>query len=574
MKKQTKLSIQWFYTILERGECDIMDFKEQLEDKTAFGKSQKNFSPKYDETARDVVAFANNKGGFLFIGIVDGTKEINKEFVFNNEKVFDLIHQIQDRTEPTITLIPHKINVEGKDLLVLEVPFSTQLHRTSRGEFLIRSNDGNRPIEPYEMATIMSEKGLIVYDQKTWRISGEWLDEKRLSNLRDMIEAKNADSPYLDKSREDLLDSLGMIKDEGNESLPTTTGLLFVGNQTALRELPFYEVKYIHYFEDGTYKPYEYKGNIIEVAKSCFAQLKAEIKQKEYIFGLFREYVEDYSEIVIRELLINALAHRSLSRQQIVEIRKYDEDGYLEIESPGRFPEGVTVNNYLRKTNPRNPYVMDILREIGLAEKAGSGFDKIFTDLLKKGKSLPEPEETETSVIFRIKSNIVSEKLIELSLLYENQVGKPMKLNELLILSEVVNRKRIKVSDLANIPNMGAYRVESVIERLCGLEFLEPSGKTSGLSYILHISKRKDIDDKIDYVKSKKQEKVRQKEAILRYLDSIPTINNTEARQLLSLPEKDRSKVSRLFAELISENEIVQTKESTVNNVKYKRLKE
>lgn len=574
MKKRTKLSVQWFYSLLERGECDILDFKEQLNDKTAFGRSLKNFSPKYDETAKDVVAFANNKGGFLFIGIVDGTKEINKDFVYNKEKVYDLIRQIQDRTEPSITLIPHKINVEGKDLLVLEVPFSTQLHRTSRGEFLIRSNDGNRAIEPYEMATIMSEKGLIVYDQKSWRISGEWLDEKRLYNLRDMIAAKNAESPYLNKSLDDFLDSLGMTREEGDETLPTTTGLLFVGNQTALRELPFYEVRYIHYFEDGTYKPYEFKGNIIEVAKACFNQLKAEIKQKEYIFGLFREYVEDYSEIVIRELLINALAHRSLSRQQIVEIRKYDDDGYLEIESPGRFPEGVTVNNYLRKTNPRNPYVMDILREIGLAEKAGSGFDKIFTDLLKKGKSLPEPEETETSVIFRIKSNIVSEKLIELSLLYENQVGKPMKLNELLILSEVVNRKRIKVSDLANIPNMGAYRVESVIERLCGLEFLEPSGKTSGLSYILHISKRKDIDDKIDYVKSKKQEKARQKEAILRYLDSIPTINNTEARQLLSLPEKDRSKVSRLFAELISENEIVQTKESTVNNVKYKRLKE
>lgn len=574
MKKRTKLSVQWFYSLLERGECDILDFKEQLNDKTAFGRSLKNFSPKYDETAKDVVAFANNKGGFLFIGIVDGTKEINKDFVYNKEKVYDLIRQIQDRTEPSITLIPHKINVEGKDLLVLEVPFSTQLHRTSRGEFLIRSNDGNRAIEPYEMATIMSEKGLIVYDQKSWRISGEWLDEKRLSNLRDMIATKNAESPYLNKSLDDFLDSLGMTREEGDETLPTTTGLLFVGNQTALRELPFYEVRYIHYFEDGTYKPYEFKGNIIEVAKACFNQLKAEIKQKEYIFGLFREYVEDYSEIVIRELLINALAHRSLSRQQIVEIRKYDEDGYLEIESPGRFPEGVTVNNYLRKTNPRNPYVMDILREIGLAEKAGSGFDKIFTDLLKKGKSLPEPEETETSVIFRIKSNIVSEKLIELSLLYENQVGKPMKLNELLILSEVVNRKRIKVSDLANMPNMGAYRVESVIERLCGLEFLEPSGKTSGLSYILHISKRKDIDDKIDYVKSKKQEKARQKEAILRYLDSIPTINNTEARQLLSLSEKDRSKVSRLFAELISENEIVQTKESTVNNVKYKRLKE
>lgn len=572
MKKLTKLSIQWFYNLLERGECDIMDFKEQLEDKMTFGKSLKNFAPKYDETARDVVAFANNKGGFLFIGIVDDSKEINKDFIYDEKKVFDLIHQVQDRTEPTITLIPHKINVEGKNLLVLEIPFSTQLHRTSRGEFLIRSNDGNRPIEPYEMSTIMSEKGLIVYDQKTWHISGEWIDEKRLSNLVDMIEAKNADSPYLDKSKEDLLDSLGMTKDEDGEPLPTTTGLLFIGNQTALRELPYYEVKYIHYFSDGTYKPYEYKGNIVEVAKACFAQLRAEIKQREYVFGLFREYVEDYSEIVIRELLINALAHRSLSRQQIVEIRKYDDGRYLEIESPGPFPEGITVENYLRKTNPRNPNVMDILREIGLAEKAGSGFDKIFTDLLKKGKSLPKPEETDNSVIFRIKADVVSEKLIELSLLYENQVGKGMKLDELLVLSEIVNHKQIKISELLNRPNISHYRLQSILDKLCDLEFIEPSGKTSGKSYILHVSKRKNIDDKIEYVKTKKQEKARQKEAILRYLDSIDTINNSEARQLLKLPEKDRAKVSRLFAELVDENAILKTDDSKPNNVKYRRI--
>lgn len=572
MKKSTKLSMQWFYNLLERGECDIMDFKEQLEDKMSFGKSLKNFAPKYDETARDVVAFANNKGGFLFIGIVDGSKEVNQSFVYSNDKVFDLIHQVQDRTEPTITLIPHKINVEGKDLLVLEIPFSTQLHRTSRGEFLIRSNDGNRAIEPYEMATIMSEKGLIVYDQKIWHISGEWLDEKRLSQLRDMIEAKNANSPYLDKTQEDLLDSLGMTKDEGSETLPTTTGLLFVGNQTALRELPFYEVKYIHYFADGTYKPYEYKGNIIEVAKACFAQLKAEIKQKEYVFGLFREYVEDYSEIVIRELLINALAHRSLSRQQIVEIRKYDDGNYLEIESPGTFPEGITINNYLRKTNPRNPNVMDILREIGLAEKAGSGFDKIFTDLLKKGKSLPKPEETDNSVIFRIKADVVSEKLIELSLLYENQTGKAMKLDELLVLSEVVKHKHVKISELSNMQNVSNYRLQSILDKLCNLEFLETSGKTSGLSYILHVSKRKNTNDKIEYVNTKKQEKARQKEAILRYLDSIQTINNTEARQLLKLSDRERSKISRLFAELVSEKEISKTEDSVANNVKYRRF--
>lgn len=573
MKKYTKISVQWFYSLLERGECDIVDFKEQLEDKKVFGKPLRNFAPKYDEMARDVVAFANLKGGFLFVGIVDETKEVNESFVYDDKKIFELIKQVQDRTTPTITLIPHRIRVSGTDLLVLEIPFSPQMHRTSKGEYLIRCNAGNRAIEPHEIASIQSEKGLIVYDQKTWDISGEWMDEGRLQTLRGLIEAKNSESPYLDKTNADLLDSLGMVKEDDGKVKPTTTGILFVGNNRVLRELPYYEVKYIHYYADGTYKPYEYKGNIIEVAKGCFAQLKAEIRQREYIFGLFREYVEDYSEIVIRELLINALAHRDISRQQIIEIRKYDIGGYLEFESPGRFPEGVTVENYLRKTNPRNPNVMDILREIGLAEKAGSGFDKIFTDLLKKGKQLPEPEETDTSVIFRIKAEVSSEKLIELSLLYENQTGKSLKLDQLFVLSEIVRRGKAKLSELVESPNISPYRLHAILNDLHDLDFIEPTGKTSGLAYILHITKRKSTEDKIDYVKAKKQDKARQKEAILRYLDSIETINNREARVLLKLQEKDRPAVSRLFAELVAANEIVQTKDSVPNNVKYKRLK-
>ena len=115
--------------------------------------------------------------------------------------------------------------------------------------------------------------------------------------------------------------------------------------------------------------------------------------------------------------------------------------------------------------------------------------------------------------------------------------------------------------------------MQTILDKLHNLEFIEPTGKTSGLSYILHISKRKGIDDKIEYVNNKKQEKARQKEGILRYLDSIETINNAEARHLLKLQDKDRAKVSRLFAELVSEGEIVQTEDSIPNNVKYKRIR-
>lgn len=583
MKKLTKLSVQWFYSLLEKGECEILDFKEQLENKTIFGKSLKNFSPNYEELARDVVAFANCKGGFLFIGIVDSTKEVNKEFRYTDAKVFELIKQIQDRTEPTITLQAHKIKVNGTDILVLEVPFSEQMHRTSRGEFLIRSNDGNRPIEPYEMATIQSEKGLIVYDQKSWKISSSstevddygnplpgWVDKGRAMLLLRRIQEAHPDSQYVKKPLIEMFDSMGMTVQEESTIMPTTTGLLFVGNQKALREMPYSQIKYIHYFDDGTYQPYEYKGSLIEMAEQCFAQLKSEIRQKEIHFGLFREYVEDYPEVVLRELLINAIAHRDYSRQQIIEIRKYPT--YIEFESPGGFPQGIDVSNFLRKTNARNPYIMDILREIGFAEKAGSGFDKIFQTLLSKGKEIPIPEETSHSVIFRVKAEVCSERLMQLSYQYAQATGQTMDMDYLLVMNQIIQSdKGLSFHQLENAPYVSSLKLRHILTDLCENEFIETTGKTSGQRYILHISKRSSTKDKVKYALNKKQNKARQKEAILRYLDEVGQITNSDARQLLKLPPKDTSLVSRLFKELLTSGDIVVISEKGNNRRVYGR---
>ena len=306
----------------------------------------------------------------MFLGIVDKTKEVNREFIYTDEKIFDLIKQIQDRTKPTITLIPHKLTIDGIKLLVLEIPFSMQMHSTSRGEYLVRSNNGNKIIEPHEMVTIMSEKSLIVYDQKTWLIKG-WQDEVRTHNLYNKIKTARADSPLLKENIDEFNDVLNFTKEEQDVSYPTTAGILLVGNNKALKEIPYSEIKYVRYYADGSYQPHEWTGNLIEIADACFAQLKSEIQQKELSFGLFHEFIEDYSEVVLRELLVNAIVHRDYSRQQVIEIRKYPT--YLEIESPGMFPEGVDEINYLRKTNPRNPNIIDVFRAIKYAEKAGSG---------------------------------------------------------------------------------------------------------------------------------------------------------------------------------------------------------
>lgn len=561
MEKLTRHSIQWFYNLLAKGECEILDFKEQLEDKIAFGKSLKNFAPKYDELAKDVVAFANKKGGFLFVGIEDKTKEINPEFEYSDSKVFELIRQIQDRTVPSITIKPHKVNVNGLDVLVLEVPFTAQLHRTSKSEYLIRSNDGNRPIETYEMATVQAEKGLIVFDQKTWDLplacrgndkQGNpipgWQDIEKTRDLFLRIQREKPQSPYLKNNSPEFTETLGLIKEENGKSLPTTTGILFIGNTKALKELPYNQIKYIRYYEDGTYTPFEYSGNLIEMADACFQQLKSETKVKEFHFGLFREYIEDYPDVALRELLINAIAHRDYSRQQIIEIRKYH--NCLEFESPGHFPQGIDETNFLRKTNPRNPGIMDVLREINYAEKAGSGFDKIFTALLSKGKKLPQPIQTDNSILLRVEADVYSEKLAELSLLYKQTAKKDIDLEKLIVLNHIYTGQKLTFQQLEQLPFVNHYQLRKILAELQEIEFIEATGRTSGVKYIIHRSKLISDEDKIGYTKYKKQEKARQIEAILRFLDAVDEIDNEGARKLLLLNDSDIYAVSRLFAEM------------------------
>lgn len=584
MEKYTKLSIQWFYNLLTQGECEILDFKESLSDKSAFGKSYQNFAPKYDELAKDVVAFANKKGGFIFIGIIDESKNINKDFKYNDQNVFGLVRQLQDRTVPSISIIPHKLIVGEITLLVIEIPFSSQLHRTSKGEYLIRSNDGNRAIEPHEIATIQAEKGLIVFDQKTWDLKYQsaeddaqgnpipgWQDIHKTRFLYNRIKEQKSQSPYLKSTTLEFTETLGLVKEQNEKVYPTTTGVLFIGNQKALKEFPYNQIKYIRYYEDGTYTPFEYAGNLVDMADACFAQLKSEIKLKEFHFGLFREYIEDYPEVVIRELLINAIAHRDYSRQQIIEIRKYP--NYIEFESPGHFPQGIDETNFLRKTNPRNPNIMDIFREINYAEKAGSGFDKIFTALLSKGKKPPTPTQTEHSILFRIESEIYSEKLAELSIQYKLVTKVDIDLEKLLVLNSIYTGQKVTFQQLENSDFINKYQLKKILNELQEIEFIEATGKTSGVKYIIHKSKLETTEDKITYTWQKKQEKARQIEAILRYLDDVEEIDNEAARKLLNLPTSNASYISRLFNEMLLKEQIELAKERGHNQRSYKLVK-
>lgn len=213
---------------------------------------------------------------------------------------------------------------------------------------------------------------------------------------------------------------------------------------------------------------------------------------------------------------------------------------------------------------------MDIFREITYAEKAGSGFDKIFTALLSKGKSLPKPVQTENSILFRIEADIFSENLVELSLLYKQMNKKDIDLEKLIVLNSIYTGQKLTFPELEQCPFINTYQLRKILSELQDLEFIETTGRTSGLKYIIHRSKLASTDDKISYSKLKKQEKARQIEAIMRYLDTADEIDNEAARKMLNIPDTNASYVSRLFLEMVEKNLIEVAKEIRHNQRTYK----
>ena len=106
--------------------------------------------------------FPRSKGGFLFIGIVDDSKEINKDFVYQDSKVFELVDSCYERDDKQPDVIAttadgtqylieftfdykvqHKQAIDYKNLNCLEIDLSKQSLETVE-KFLLESNDDRK----------------------------------------------------------------------------------------------------------------------------------------------------------------------------------------------------------------------------------------------------------------------------------------------------------------------------------------------------------------------------------------------------------------------------------------------
>ena len=72
----------------------------------------------------------------------------------------------------------------------------------------------------------------------------------------------------------------------------------------------------------------------------------------------------------MREAVINALAHRDWTKSVDIEITNYKDR--IEIISPGRLQNSMTIEKMIAgRRYPRNPLIMEILRDYGYVDSRG-----------------------------------------------------------------------------------------------------------------------------------------------------------------------------------------------------------
>ena len=150
----------------------------------------------------------------------------------------------------------------------------------------------------------------------------------------------------------------------------------------------------------------EFAGPLSTVAEQCMTFITDHTGRHEIVAGLWRESVPEYPEEVLREAIVNALAHRDYGLVgSTVDITIWDDR--IEVTSPGPLPGHITVDNMRQEHYSRNPRIMRILKTMGLVEEYGDGVDRMFREMESRLLEPPLFNATPDSVTVTLRNRML-----------------------------------------------------------------------------------------------------------------------------------------------------------------------
>lgn len=368
----------------------------------------------WNEIAKDCIAFSNATGGRLLLGIEDGQDAPPVGQHIPADLPDTVRRKLAERTVNVAVLTDVVTAPNYGQYIELRIPRALSVASTTDGRYFLRVADQSKPVTGEDVMRLASERSALPWEtQTTLHIFRADADATKRDKLLQALRASDrVKASVKEKSDDELLDHYQLA--QGNDL--TNLGVLCLGRQHHRAQLTTAPViQFIKYDERGQKVNKlvwdDHTQSPMEMIEAVWLEVPDFRERYELPDGLYRQNVPAFDEIVVRELLVNALVHRPYTQRGDIFLNLHPDR--LEVVNPGPLPLGVTPQNVLHTTVRRNEHLARLFHDLKLMEREGSGFDKIFEVLLSQGRPAPELIETHDRVQVTVRRRILKPEVID-----------------------------------------------------------------------------------------------------------------------------------------------------------------
>lgn len=364
-------------------------------------------NPRRDDLADEIAAFANADGGMLLCGVTDAgeVQGMSREQIVELDSV--LVEVSSDAIKPAVRIRTHHGQLDGKRLLLVEVPAGESLHQSPGGSY-VRVGGTKRKMNSDEQLRLAQRRGQArfrSFDEQPLPNTGfGTLDE---SLWKPLLTAEGAVHP------ESALGKLALLApDQAGIPRATVAGVLLC-TRNPERHLPNACITATRYRgrdrASGQIDGQEITGPLNRqiAAAVAFAVRNMRIAARK---EPARVDLPQYSGKAVFEAIVNAVAHRDYS-MRAGRIRLSMFADRLEIQSPGSLPNNLTVESMATRQATRNQALTSVLGRMPVGDVQGSEDRKYFME--RRGDGVP---------IIRRETRELSGKLPEYRLIDASEV--------------------------------------------------------------------------------------------------------------------------------------------------------
>jgi len=365
---------------------------------------------------KTVSAFCNTSGGEVFVGIEESIGLYGKQRKWSgldDQEAGNAYFQVLEKMSPLGNHYDAEfLSAPEAHGLVLHITlFKTQeILAASSGKVHVRRSSQNLPIDGHDaIERLKYDKGIKSFEDE---LTGAPLDE--ISNSHIILEFLLDVVPTAEP--EEWLTKQRVVRDDR----PTVAGVLLYSDlpQAILPKRSAVKILRYQTKEGGerdflAFDPLTVEGPIYYLVYDAVDRCKRLIEE---IKKLGPEGLEPvvYPDEALHEVLTNAVLHRDYSVPADVQVRIFD--NRVEIESPGRLPGHVTVENITKTQFARNPKLVRLVNKFKDPpnKDVGEGLRTTFEamDKLRLKKPIIEEREASVLVILRHESLGSPEQLV------------------------------------------------------------------------------------------------------------------------------------------------------------------